>query len=53
LLEEVLERCVVPVDAPDLLKALTGLQAACAEENVAARPLFAEIVTKLRALAPA
>ncbi|WP_265942399.1 leucine-rich repeat-containing protein kinase family protein [Dechloromonas sp. A34] len=53
LLDELLERCVVPVHASDLLKALTGLQTACAEEKVEARPLFAEIVATLQTLAPA
>ncbi|UCV06305.1 leucine-rich repeat-containing protein kinase family protein [Dechloromonas denitrificans] len=47
LLEELLARC-----DPSLAghQALAELQAACAEETIAARPLFAEIVATLAAL---
>lgn len=50
LLEELLERCLptVAVDAQNALKMLADLQADCAQENISARPLFAEIVTRLK-----
>ncbi len=50
LLEELLERCPVAVDGQKTLKMLGDLQAECAQENVGARPLFAEIVRRLKAL---
>lgn len=53
LLEEVLERCLAPVDAPNSLKTLTDLQAACAHENISTRPLFTGIVAILKSLTPA
>jgi hypothetical protein len=42
LLEEVVGRCETPV--PDL----AGLAAACLDETPSTRPLFEEIVTRLR-----
>ena len=51
LLDEVLERCIVPVNSPDSLKTLTALQAACAQENISTRPLFSDIVAILKTLA--
>ena len=50
LLEELLERCPVAVDGQKALKMLADLQADCAQENVNARPLFGEIVRRLKAL---
>jgi Leucine-rich repeat (LRR) protein len=52
LLEEMLERCLpnVAVDAQKARKILTDLQARCAQENVSARPLFAEIKKELATL---
>jgi hypothetical protein len=40
-----LERCLptVTVDAQNALKILADLQADCAQENISARPLFAEV----------
>ena len=43
LLEELLQRCNATVDAKKTLKMLADLQAACAQETINARPLFAEI----------
>ena len=43
LLEELLQRCNATVDAEKALKTLIDLQAACAQETINARPLFAEI----------
>lgn len=54
LLEELLEYCVLPPDAPmvsrEKVETLNSLQADCAQERVAARPLFGEIVTVLSGL---
>ena len=48
LLEELLERCEVGCElagaAQDSLKALTAMQANCAQDNSTARPLFNEIL---------
>ena len=49
LLEELIERCIVAVNAQNTLKFLADLQAACVQEAVGARPLFGEIVDKLNA----
>lgn len=43
LLEELLDRCTGQTEAHHTLKSLAELQACCAQENIAARPLFAEI----------
>ncbi|MBI3901450.1 MAG: protein kinase [Nitrosomonadales bacterium] len=43
LLEELLERCVAAGGAQDTLETLWTLQARCARNNSAERPLFAEI----------
>lgn len=43
LLEELLQRCSVTADSHSTLKTLTALHARCAQENIAERPLFAEI----------
>ena len=48
LLEELLARCNAP--ASSTLEILAGLQARCAQENTAARPLFAQIEQQLTAL---
>ena len=50
LLEELIERCPAAVDGQKTLKMLADLQADCAQENVNARPLFGEIVRRLKAL---
>jgi Leucine-rich repeat (LRR) protein len=49
LLEELLERSTVAVDAPNALKILGDLQADCAQEKISARPLFTEIEQRLSA----
>jgi len=54
LLEELFERCEIagelPGAAQDTLKTLMALQAKCAQENSAARPLFTEILQILAEL---
>lgn len=50
LLEELLSRCSPPAGSQAMLQTLAGLQARCAQENTAARPLFAEIEQALSAL---
>jgi hypothetical protein len=50
LLEELLARCNAPASSQGTLEILTGLQARCAQENVSARPLFADIQQQLAAL---
>ena len=50
LLEELLTQCRPPPGARETLEILAGLQACCAQENTAARPLFAEIAQRLAAL---
>ncbi|MGB8301750.1 MAG: leucine-rich repeat-containing protein kinase family protein, partial [Azonexus sp.] len=52
LLEELLERCTPVVDAETITKTLSALQAACARETPAERPLFAEIEQRLSVLNP-
>ncbi|HEY5993296.1 MAG TPA: leucine-rich repeat-containing protein kinase family protein [Gallionellaceae bacterium] len=49
LLEELLERCAWGTATHAIEQALRHLQAQCAQENAALRPLFAEIVEVLRA----
>ncbi|MES2877190.1 MAG: leucine-rich repeat-containing protein kinase family protein [Pseudomonadota bacterium] len=51
LLEELLERCAAPADSHATLAALTGLKAACLQEEAHARPLFHEIEQVLMNLA--
>jgi serine/threonine protein kinase len=48
LLEELLERVNITVDEENALKILADLQADCVQENISARPLFAEIVQRLQ-----
>lgn len=50
LLEELLARCPVAVDTAGTCEMLAELQAACAREAPAERPLFVEIEARLRAL---
>ena len=50
LLEELLARCSAPAGSQGTLEILTGLQTRCAQENTAARPLFAEVQQLLAAL---
>ncbi|MDD2742374.1 MAG: leucine-rich repeat-containing protein kinase family protein [Rhodocyclaceae bacterium] len=50
LLEELIERSIVTVDGQKALNFLVLLQADCAQENIGARPLFAEIMQRLGAL---
>jgi serine/threonine protein kinase len=50
LLEELLARCHAPASSQGTLEILTSLQAQCAQENVAARPLFADIQQQLATL---
>lgn len=47
LLEELLARCTAPAGSQAMLRTLAGLQARCAQESTAARPLFLEIVQQL------
>lgn len=51
LLEELVERCTPLPDNADTLATLRALQVRCASENIGERPLFAEIESRLRALA--
>jgi hypothetical protein len=51
LLEELLQRCVVPEDGEYAFNALADLQRACAQNDNEARPLFAEICGVLEQLA--
>ena len=50
LLEELLQRCLVPSESQDTVNAMLTLQARCAQSSSAARPLFAEIEQNLMAL---
>ena len=50
LLGELLERCTGNAGIAATTTPLSDLQACCAQENNAARPLFAEIVQKLQDL---
>lgn len=50
LLEELLERIEPAALNPEKVEKLKSLQADCAQENVSARPLFTEIVSRLGAL---
>uniref|UniRef100_Q47EY1 Serine/threonine protein kinase n=1 Tax=Dechloromonas aromatica (strain RCB) TaxID=159087 RepID=Q47EY1_DECAR len=50
LLEELLERIGPAALNPEKVEKLKSLLADCAQENVSARPLFAEIVSRLGAL---
>ncbi len=51
LLEELLERCNAPTDAPQTLAALTHLKTACFQETTNTRPLFGEVEQVLMTLA--
>ncbi len=48
LLEELLERCTASPEASAIMPAMRELQAACLSEESATRPLFAEIVERLK-----
>jgi len=50
LLEELLARIEPAALNPGKVEKLKSLQADCAQENVSARPLFTEIVSRLGAL---
>lgn len=50
LLEELLDRIAPAAINPEKVEKLKSLQADCAQEKVSARPLFAEIVSRLGAL---
>ena len=50
LLEELIERCNVPVAGHSILDRLTDLRAACLSDEIAARPLFADIERMISAL---
>lgn len=50
LLEELTERCSVPIEAQPVVDALRDLQRRCDQPEVSARPLFAEIQRELAAL---
>jgi hypothetical protein len=47
LLEELLARCQAPAGSQAVLEMLADLQACCAQDDTAARPLFAEIEERL------
>lgn len=51
LLEELIERCIVPLQSQTLLQRLAEVKAACLNEDSAARPLFCHIEVTLSALA--
>lgn len=50
LLEELIERCLVAVDPLESLEMLAELQARCVQEQVQARPAFADIEAQLAGL---
>lgn len=50
LLEELIERCDAPAGARHILERVTRLKAACLHEEIASRPLFAEIERTLSEL---